>query len=176
MTARSDRQDGGGTARIRHMKPDDAAGVSALLSASWLNTYGPLMGDERAAAESAKKHQPETIAADMKRPHSESFVAEVADGAIVGYAYAIVPKGVLWLDRLHVAPEHQGTGLAAALMHALIINYLGEASISVEVLKANERAVRFYEREGFVVTGEKDACGDLAGLPTLVMRKAIPRA
>ena len=176
MTARSDRQDGGGTARIRHMKPDDAAGVSALLSASWLSTYRPLMGDERAAAESAKKHQPATIAVDMTRPHSESFVAEVADGAIVGYAYAIVSKGTLWLDRLHVAPTHQGTGLAAALMHALIINYLGEASISVEVLKANERAVRFYEREGFVVTGEKDACGDLAGLPTLVMRKAIPRA
>lgn len=163
-------------ARIRHMEPDDAPGASALLTASWLRTYGPLMGEDRAAAEAARKYQPETIVADMRRPHSESFVAEAPDGAIVGYAYAIVPKGVLWLDRLHVAPEHQGTGLAAALMHALIINYLGEASISVEVLKANERAVRFYEREGFVVTGEKDACGDVAGLATLVMRKPIPRA
>ena len=111
MTVRSGQQDGGGKARIRHMKPDDAAGVSALLSASWLNTYGPLMGDERAAAESAKKHQPATIAVDMTRPHSESFVAEVADGAIVGYAYAIVPKGVLWLDRLHVAPRTRARDL-----------------------------------------------------------------
>ena len=177
MIARSDHaESGAGRARIRHMEPDDAAGAAALVSASWARTYGPLMGEERAAAESAKKHQPEMIAADMKRPHSESFVATAADGTVVGYAYAIVTKGVLWLDRLHVAPEYQGTGLAADLLHAVMVNYLGEPSISLEVLKGNDRAIRFYERQGFVATEERDACGNIAGVPALIMRKAIPRA
>lgn len=163
-------------AHIRHMRSDDAAVVAALIHASWLSTYGPLMGAERAEAESAKKHQPDMIEADLGRPHSESFVATDADGAIAGYAYAKVEKGVLWLDRLHVALAHQGQGLAAGLLHAVIVNYIGEGSISLEVLKGNDRAIRFYEREGFVTTEERDACGGIGGVPTLIMRKAISRA
>jgi ribosomal protein S18 acetylase RimI-like enzyme len=161
---------------IRHMRSDDAAAVAALIHASWTGTYGPLMGADRAETESARKHQPEMIAADLTRMHSESFVAQDAAGAIVGYAYAKVTKGTLWLDRLHVVPEHRGKGLAAGLLHAVIANYIGDASISLEVLKGNDRAIRFYEREGFVTTEERDACGGIGGVPTLIMRKAISRA
>jgi ribosomal protein S18 acetylase RimI-like enzyme len=163
-------------ARIRHMRSDDAAAVAALVHASWIDTYGPLMGADRAESESARKHQPDMIAADLTRLHSESFVATDADEAIVGYAYAKVTRGVLWLDRLHVLPEHRGKGLAAGLLHAVIANYIGDASISLEVLKGNNRAIRFYEREGFVATEERDACGGIGGVPTLIMRKAISRA
>lgn len=164
------------TARIRHMTTDDVEQVAALIHASWVATYGPLMGEAKAEQESAKKHQPAMIAADMKRMHSESFVGEEPSGRIVGYAYAKVTKGVLWLDRLHVAPDHQGSGLAAGLLHAVIVNYIGEGSISLEVIKGNDRAIRFYEREGFMVTEERDACGGIGGVPTLIMRKAISRA
>ena len=164
------------SARIRHMTETDIAQVAALIHASWVSTYGPLMGDDRAESESARKHQPALIAADLTRMHSESFVAEAGDGRIAGYAYAKVEKGVLWLDRLHVAAEFQGTGLAAGLLHAVIVNYIGDASISLEVLKGNDRAIRFYEREGFVTTEERDACGGIGGVPTLIMRKAISRA
>jgi len=157
------------------MTSADAGEVAALVDTSWRATYGPLMGPDKAAAESAKKHQPEMIAADLSRPHSESFVAE-ADGAIVGYAYAKVEKGVLWLDRLHVAEARQGSGLAEGLMHAIIVNYVGEPSISLEVLKGNDRAIGFYVKHGFVMTEERDACGGIGGVPTLVMRKAISRA
>ncbi|MDP3895611.1 MAG: N-acetyltransferase, partial [Mesorhizobium sp.] len=136
---------------IRHMTPSDATAVSALIGASWVSTYGPLMGTERAVAESAKKHQPEMIATDLGRAHSESFVAEAPDGAIVGYAYAMVEKGVLWLDRLHVAPAEQGKGLARDLLHAVIASYVGEQTILLEVLKGNDRAIAFYQREGFIV-------------------------
>lgn len=163
-------------ARIRHMKHEDAGAVARLLSDSWARTYGPLIGPERAAAESAKRHGPETIATDLRRPHSESFVAEGADGAILGHAHAVVIKGALWLDRLHIAAGQQGKGLAAGLLHAVIANYVGEPTISVEVIKANDRAIRFYEAQGFLETGERDACGGIAGVPTLIMRKAISRA
>ncbi|MCR5860063.1 hypothetical protein [Mesorhizobium sp. J428] len=80
-------------ARIHHMTEADTDQVSALIHASWVRTYGPLMGEERAELESAKKHRPEMIAADLKRMHSESFVGEAPDGRIVGYAYAKVEKG-----------------------------------------------------------------------------------
>jgi ribosomal protein S18 acetylase RimI-like enzyme len=169
-------QDPSAAARIRHMSEADAAAAAALIHASWISTYGPLMGADRAAQESERKHQPDMIAADLTRPHSESFVAEASDGRIVGYAYAKVVKGALWLDRLHVHPAHRGSGLARGLLHAVIANYIGEATISLEVIKGNDRAIRFYEREGFSVTEERDACGGIGGVPTLIMRRGISRA
>ncbi len=158
------------------MTAADVDAVAALIHRSWVATYAPLMGADRAAAESAVRHRPEQIADSLVRSHSESFVAEAANGSIVGYAHAIVVKGALWLDRLHVVPARQGTGLAANLMHAVMVNYLGEPAISLEVIKGNDRAMRFYEREGFVVTGETAACGGIGGVASLIMRKPLPRA
>jgi ribosomal protein S18 acetylase RimI-like enzyme len=162
--------------RVRHMREADAEAVSALVSGSWRRTYGPLMGAERAAAESATRHQPEMIRKDLSRPHSESFVAESAEGEIVGYAYARVTKGVLWLDRLHVAPDWQGRGCGAALLHAVMLNFVGEPAISAEVIKGNGAALRFYEREGFVPVEERDACGGIGGVPTIIIRRPLSRA
>ncbi|MGB3501149.1 MAG: N-acetyltransferase [Mesorhizobium sp.] len=161
---------------IRHMKASDAQSVSALMQASWERTFGPLMGLERASAETRARHNPAHIEADLKRPHSESFVAETVDGEIVGYAFATVIKGKLWLERLHVLPVSQGGGTAASLMHAVIINYLGERSIRLEVFRDNHRAVRFYEREGFSVAEERGPDKGFAGLPSLIMIKPMPLA
>ena len=161
---------------IRHMREADAEAVSALVSGSWRRTYGPLMGEERAATETAARHQPAMILKDMGRPHSESFVARTPQGEVVGYAYARVSKGVLWLDRLHVLPDWQGKGCGAALLHAVMLNYVGEPSISAEVIKGNDAALRFYEREGFAALEERDACGGIGGVPTVILRRTLSRA
>jgi ribosomal protein S18 acetylase RimI-like enzyme len=161
---------------IRHMADGDADAVSDLVSTSWRLSYGPLMGDDRAREESAARHRPEMIRKDLARPHSESFVARAAGGDIVGYAYARVAKGVLWLDRLHVRADWQGRGCGAALLHAAMANYVGEPAISVEVIKGNDGAVRFYEREGFHRVSEQDACGGIGGVPTLILRRPLSRA
>jgi ribosomal protein S18 acetylase RimI-like enzyme len=158
------------------MTAHDAEAVSVLLSGSWERTYTPLMGAEKVRAQNEKKHGAESLKADLERQHSESFVAVADDGAVVGYAYAIVTKGVLWLDRLHVAPDHQGSGLAAGLLHAVMTNYVGEPSISLEVIDGNDRAVRFYEKQGFEVIERKSACGSIDGVPALVMRRPLSRA
>ncbi|MEX0955899.1 MAG: GNAT family N-acetyltransferase [Rhizobiaceae bacterium] len=158
------------------MTTDDAAAVAALVAGSWERTYVPLIGEEKVRSQNAQIHTPDRIAADMTRPHSESFVAVTGDGAVVGYAFADVVKGVLWLDRLHVAEDHQGSGVAAGLLHAVMANYVGEPSISLEVIEANQRAVGFYEKQGFQVVERKSACGSIDGVPTLVMRRALSRA
>src|SRR5690606_37380366 len=104
-----------------------------------------------------EKYGPDRIADDLELPHSESLVAE-ASGGIVGYAYAFVAEGALWLDRLHVAPDWQGKGVACDLLHAVLADFVGERAISLEVIEGNKRAIRFYEREGFVATERREAC------------------
>ena len=163
-------------ATIRHMREADADAVSALLIASWDRTYAPLMDAAKVRAQNDTRHQPEHIVSDMARPHAESFVAVAEDGKVVGYAFADVTKGVLWLDRLHIDPQYQGTGVAAGLLQAVIANYVGERSISLEVIEGNDRAIAFYRKQGFEVTERKGACGTIEGVPTLIMRRVISRA
>ncbi|MBO6719623.1 MAG: GNAT family N-acetyltransferase [Rhizobiaceae bacterium] len=158
------------------MTPADAEAVSALLRHSWERTYTPLMGAEKVAAQNESKHGAQSLVADLARPHSESFVASTENGTVAGYAYAIVTKGVLWLDRLHVAPEHQGSGIADGLLQAVMVNYVGEPSISLEVIEGNNRAMRFYEKHGFDVVERKSACGSIDGVPAIVMRRPLSRA
>jgi ribosomal protein S18 acetylase RimI-like enzyme len=161
---------------VRHMLDADAEAVSELVSGSWRRTYGPLMGEDRAAAESAARHQPAMIRKDASRPHSESFVAHTPEGEIVGYAYARVAKGVLWLDRLHVHADWQGRGCGATLLHAAMANFVGEPAIFVEIVKGNDDALRFYEREGFALVEERGACGGIGGVPSLILSRALSRA
>lgn len=162
--------------RIRHMAKGDTDAVSGLLIASWTDTYGPLIGAERSRIFAQSRYAPDRVAADLGRAHSESFVAETNGGTIAGYAYGAVSKGILWLDRLHVDGRHRGKGIGSALLHAVMINYLGEPAISLEVIKANAGAVDFYTGQGFEIAEERDACGGIAGVRTLVMRKPLPRA
>ena len=159
--------------RIRHMVAEDAEAVSRLLKLSWTSTYGPLMGEARAAQSSARIHRPEMLAAELGREGAVSFVAETTGPTIAGYAYAYRDGDVVDLDRLHVEPGHHGTGLAADLLHAVLAAFVGDRQIALEVLEGNDRAIAFYAKHGFSVAERRGACGGIEGVPTLVMRRAL---
>ena len=57
------------------------------------------------------------------------------------------------IDQLAVAPAVRGSGIAAALIaHA---KALAPQGLHLDVNQDNPRAVRFYQREGFVIAGER---------------------
>jgi ribosomal protein S18 acetylase RimI-like enzyme len=162
---------------IRRMRPADAEAVAGLLSASWKRTYEHLMGLEKVEAANARLHAPEALAAEAGDNSVIAFVAEAADGAIVGHAMAKMDASrKVWLERLHVAPRQFGSGLAADLLRAILAAHAGLASVSLEVIDGNDRAIAFYRKHGFVVTARKSACGSVEGVPTLVMTRILPRA
>jgi len=71
-----------------------------------------------------------------------------------------------YLDQLCIAPGERGSGLAAALLDAA--KRLAPGVVELDVNEANQRARRFYEREGFqAVTQGFSAQSEL---PTLRMR------
>jgi len=71
-----------------------------------------------------------------------------------------------YLDQLCVGPDEKGSGLAAALLDEA--KRLSPGVVELDVNEANERAVRFYEREGlvFVTRGSSER----SGLPTRRLR------
>ncbi len=92
---------------------------------------------------------------------------------VVGLGHSGRPAGFVaidpkdgYLDQLCVAPAERGSGLAAALLDEA--KRLSPGVVELEVNEANARAIRFYEREGFSISGSGENAS--SGLPTLRMR------
>jgi putative acetyltransferase len=81
-------------------------------------------------------------------PKAAIVVAE-ADGAMVGFVTVELANG--YLDQIVVAQQAWGSGLAEALLAEA--KRLSPAGIDLLVNTDNDRAVRFYRKRGFAVTG-----------------------
>jgi putative acetyltransferase len=78
-----------------------------------------------------------------------SITVAESGGRLVGFV--TVDPGTGYLDQIVVAPEAWGSAIAGALLAEA--KRLSPAGLDLAVNADNGRAIRFYEREGFVVTG-----------------------
>jgi len=70
-----------------------------------------------------------------------------------------------WLDQICVAPDRFGAGFGASLLSAA--RKVSPKLIRLDVNADNARAIRFYERDGFVRVGR--GANTLSGRETIVM-------
>lgn len=77
------------------------------------------------------------------------ILAEI-DGVLAGVAEWGVYEGVPVIWKLYVGPEYRGQGIGRQLLQEVQDRLPAETDhVQVEHFAANERAERFYEREGF---------------------------
>ncbi len=114
----------------------------------------------------------ETVAEAAARPHAEyaariaqvsrggftaQFVAEV-DGCLVGHAGGVAspehPDTTI-IFAVYIQPAHRGTGVLKALVDAVAhwSRAAGRATLLLEVVVGNDRAVRAYRKLGFAENG-----------------------
>jgi len=91
-------------------------------------------------------------------PVANIIVAE-QDGGLVGFV-TVDPK-TLYLDQIVVAPEAWGSRIATALLDEA--KRLSPRGLELMVNKDNARAIRFYEKHGFVYVGE--GANPVSGIP-----------
>ena len=72
-----------------------------------------------------------------------------------GYGCSRESQNVGELFALYVLPEYWGTGIAKHLFEAVSEQLSAYCAIGLWVLKENARAIRFYQKCGFVATGEE---------------------
>jgi putative acetyltransferase len=82
-------------------------------------------------------------------PVADVVVAE-SDGDLIGFV--TIDPNSRYLDQLVVAPEHWGSRAATALLDEA--KRRSPSGIELLVNKENARAIRFYEKHGFVISGE----------------------
>ena len=81
-------------------------------------------------------------------PSAEIMLA-LAGGEVVGFV--TVDPRTRYLDQIVVAPERWGSGIAAMLLAAA--KRLSPLGLDLDVNADNDRAIRFYRKHGFLVSG-----------------------
>lgn len=108
-----------------------------------------------------------------ERCSSPHFVA-IHDGEPVGLVAGMTLTNPETRDlvSMWVRPDFRGTGLAADLVRAVIAWAVDEKAqaLVLRVNDGNDRAWRLYEKLGFINTGDRRPCGDLAVFDSTEMR------
>jgi len=92
-----------------------------------------------------------------------TIVLAEAGGEVVGFV--TVDPRTLYLDQIVVAPEAWGSKIADALLAEA--KRLSPRGLDLKVNVDNARAIRFYQKQGFVITG--DATNPRSGAPIHIM-------
>ena len=130
---------------LRRYQPGDEDAAVALWLRTWQAAYPGLNFAERLDWWRTRWRN-ELV------PSAAITIAE-AEGAgereMIGFV--TVDPRTLYLDQIVVAPEHWASGVGTALMAEA--KRLSPAGLELDVNTDNARAVRFYEKHGFSITG-----------------------
>ncbi|WP_432741917.1 GNAT family N-acetyltransferase [Streptomyces sp. JH002] len=169
---------------ITPARPEDAAALGPLHLRNWLLNYpNPEAGiDESwirehrgasATAEGIAQWREFIESANGDRaPHFCRVVRSGPEivGYLCGHRNASEP---VTLGPMYLLDHAQGHGLGGLMMTAFF-TWAGPAPVRLGVVDYNDRAIRFYERHGFQVAGERYLWR--GRLPTLPMIREAPSA
>lgn len=141
---------------IRRAVPDDAEALGPLHMDVWDDAYTGLMPQEILDDRRTKIDRRIERWRDILGEEGATWLAEDASG-LVGFSGAGPGRDNdmdldLELYALYVRAAYYGTGVGYALFEQAV----GDRACYLWVLAGNERAIRFYERQGFRLDGTED--------------------
>jgi putative acetyltransferase len=146
--------------RLRRYEPRDEDAAIALWLRTWQAAYPQI--DFTARLEWWRARWRNELV-----PSAAIVIAERAGAkqpAMIGFV--TVDPRTHYLDQLVVAPEFWGAGVAAALLDEA--RRLSPAGLDLDVNTDNARAIRFYQKSGFAISGA--GVNAISGKPVHHMR------
>jgi GNAT superfamily N-acetyltransferase len=152
-----------------------------VTAAGWREGYREIVSAEKLAELPVERWRHE-VGVGLRRPVDDAFtyVAEI-DGDFAGYCYVAAPSReaeagpqTAELVAMYVDPDHWRHGAGQALMDAAM-RKLAELPYTEAVLwtfKENERAIAFYERQGWTPDGG-EKIHPRTGVPAIRMRRSL---
>ena len=155
---------------IRDAVDADAPGIIALIAACWAEYPGCLMDLDHEVPELR------ALATYYRGRNGRVWVAE-AEGAVVG-SVGVAPVGRdTWeIGRMYVAAGQRGTGLARSLLARAEDQARDHGGLELRLWSDTRftRAHRFYEKHGYIRTGESRELHDISESVEIAYCKTIP--
>jgi GNAT superfamily N-acetyltransferase len=160
--------------RIRQADIDDGARLWALrlemladAPLAYLDTI------DRALSRGWREYR-HRVHAWVTAPDRTLFVAE-RDGALVGHLGAVDERGYTGLVMVYITPSARGHGGLNGLVDAAAewSRVRGRRELLLEVMERNHRAIRAYEKLGFVASGARHPHPYLAPFAELEMTRPV---
>jgi ribosomal protein S18 acetylase RimI-like enzyme len=151
---------------LRRAVPGDAARLALLGGATFLHSFAHDHPGDALVAHIDAYHSREWYARLLADPACAAWILETALGAPVGYAVLTPPAldcatgpGDLELKRIYLLGPWQSGGWGVRLIAAVEAEAAarGAPRLFLCVYLANDRAQRFYARQGFEDTGTRQA-------------------
>lgn len=105
----------------------------------------------------------------QRRAEGATILVAAAEAGLLGFV--LFDAQTKWLDQIAVVPEAQGLGVATALIEAAK-QACGDR-LGLDVNADNFRALKFYQRENFIIIAA--GRNPLSGLSTLVLEWRRPQ-
>lgn len=144
---------------------DDAVGIGEAHLQAWVETYP---NEEYGVTEDWIRNEFGYLVKDGKAPNGkdngipfrrkviekldEDTIYEVVkdeDGVIQGFAHVDKTDTEVHLNAIYLTNNLKGTGVAQKIMDR-VLDFFGDLPMVLQVVSYNERAIKFYERNGFV--------------------------
>ena len=166
---------------LRRATIADAAALSTFAARIFVETFGPDNKPDDMEAYIAGAFGPDIQAAEIEDSASTIILAidhGAPDRQMVGYAHLIAEADGMKLSRLYVDKSWQGTGLAKLLMERVYEQCRAEGTdrLWLTTWTQNTRAIAFYEKIGFRITGSETFMVGEDAQTDHVMEKAVPQA
>jgi ribosomal protein S18 acetylase RimI-like enzyme len=151
---------------IKQASPEDAKNIAAIGWHSFTDTFGNLFIDRENLRNHLHKHfTAKAIAKTIADGQNRYYLCRQTKAA-AGFAKMklgstnplVLGNRQLELERIYFSPEFQGVGAAQLLMKELLKEavQLHAEVLWLRVYWKNEKAIRFYEKNGFVKEGTQN--------------------
>lgn len=148
--------------RIRRIGPDDLDALVRISRQTFTETFAAANSEDNLRKYLDDAFSPDRLATELRDPDSSFHFAE-QDGTVLGYlklnrgAAQTEAQGAqaLEIERIYVLKSHHGRGVAQVLLAEALREARAQRAdrLWLGVWEENHRAIRFYEKQGFVPFG-----------------------
>ncbi|QRR00012.1 GNAT family N-acetyltransferase [Dyadobacter sandarakinus] len=141
---------------IKAATPGDIPVIISIQEKTWEPTYRDILSQEQIAYMFGKIYAPAALLTQFEE--GQRFVILCNNSVPAGFAaFSEETPGCFKLHKIYVLPAEQGSGAGRFLLENVeqLVRQSGARILSLNVNRYN-KALTFYERQGFVVVAEKD--------------------
>ncbi len=163
--------------RYRFAAVGDEDALARMHTRSWQAAYRGLLDDSLLDGLDPAERAQEFRSSLDRLAHDDrgvTWIVAESDGRVVGHVLTQFFGGEARMHQLYLDPDVWGTGIGHALhdMGMRGLHRYGARHATLDVLDGNQRAIDFYERHGWSLTGSVEHA-ELFGVPLVDRQMAI---